>query len=305
MHSHSLFLFKTTRPMLLSARPVRHPSGVCSTVRPTRRAVVAVRATDEQRSRRDLLLSASAAAATLTASTRFSPAQAAVEGEAAAPAAAAAAAPPSPPPPDPPITHTAFLDLAVAGRPAGRLLIDLYGATTPRTVSNFLALAGSPIEDVGRGSRLVGKYRGSIFHRLVATPRPFVLQGGDFERGNGTGGRSIYGGSFPDEAFIPHGPAGAVSMANRGPNTGGSQFFITLAPTPWLDGKHVVFGRLRPESAGVLASILDGAEVDFFSRPRIPIAIADCGLLVEGGGAAAEKEKKGAAAAGAGVGVGA
>ena len=262
--------------MHASRAPARRP---CSTAaRPAARRAAAPAAGTPRRgeraraasTRRDLLLAASAAAATTLARPALA------EGEAVATVPA-----PAPPQPDPPTTHTAFLDLALAGRPAGRLLVDLFGDATPRTVANFLALAGSPIEDVGRKSKLVGKYKGSIFHRLVQTPRPFVLQGGDFERGNGTGGRSIYGGSFPDEAFLPHGPPGALSMANRGPNTGGSQFFITLGPTPWLDGKHVVFGRVRPESMERLQKLLAGAEVDFFSKPRLAISIADCGLIGE------------------------
>jgi cyclophilin family peptidyl-prolyl cis-trans isomerase len=185
--------------------------------------------------------------------------------------------PPSPPPPDPPITHTAFLDLALGGKPAGRLELGLFGGVAPKAVANFLALAGVPIDDVGRKSSLVGKYKGVAFHRLV---KGFVLQGGDFERGNGTGGASIYSRfGFEDEAFVPHGGPGALSCANRGPNSNGCQFFVTLAPTPWLDGKHVVFGRATPASMALLARIIEGEEVDFFSKPRVPITIVGAGLV--------------------------
>ena len=256
----------------------QHASSVCC---PTRGRNVVVRAGSEP-ARRDVLVGAPLAAAAVLILNPLALPAARADVEAAPAVAAPPPPPPTPPPPDPPTTHTAFLDLAVGGKPAGRININLFGEATPKTVANFLALAGAPIEGVGKKSKLVGRFKGSIFHRLV---KGFVLQGGDFTRGNGTGGESIYGWTFPDEAFLPHGGAGAISMANRGPNSGGSQFFVTLAPTPWLDGKHVVFGRVDAAGVDLVASIVAREEVDFFSKPRLPVTIVGCGL-VEGEGAA-------------------
>ncbi|KAI8802867.1 cyclophilin family peptidyl-prolyl cis-trans isomerase Cyp1 [Cladochytrium replicatum] len=113
---------------------------------------------------------------------------------------------------------------------AGDIVIELYWNHVPRTAHNFYELART------------GKYNGVIFHRVIPD---FMLQGGD-PTGTGRGGVSIYGGKFEDEIHpqLKHTGAGILSMANSGPNTNGSQFFICLAPTPWLDGKHAVFGRV-------------------------------------------------------------
>ncbi|RWR85960.1 putative cyclophilin-type peptidyl-prolyl cis-trans isomerase [Cinnamomum micranthum f. kanehirae] len=165
-----------------------------------------------------------------------------------------------------------FFDMAVGGAPAGKIVMELYADTTPRTAENFRALCTGE-KGKGRSGKPL-HFKGSSFHRVIPG---FMCQGGDFTAGNGTGGESIYGAKFADENFIKkHTGPGILSMANAGPGTNGSQFFICTAKTEWLDGKHVVFGQVIDGMDVVRAIEKVGSSS---GRTSKPVTIADCGQL--------------------------
>ncbi|KAJ3734173.1 cyclophilin-like domain-containing protein [Lentinula guzmanii] len=167
-----------------------------------------------------------------------------------------------------------FIDFSVGGEPLGRVIFELYNDSAPKTTENFRALCTG---EKGRTtSDIPLYYKSSIIHRSI---KDFMIQGGDFTKKNGTGGESIYGGMFADEDLTrPLDSEALLCMANRGPNTNGSQFFITLRPCPHLNGKHVVFGRVLRGYDEVVKKITE-VPVDGKDRPLNPVVIENCGEL--------------------------
>lgn len=165
-----------------------------------------------------------------------------------------------------------FFDITIGGSPAGRIIMELYNDTVPKTAENFRALCTGE-KGMGKSGKPL-HFKNSSFHRIIPN---FMCQGGDFTRGNGTGGESIYGEKFADENFKKtHTGPGTLSMANAGPNTNGSQFFLTTVKTEWLDGKHVVFGHVI-EGMDIVKQ-MEGQGTQS-GKPKAEVKIADCGQL--------------------------
>ncbi|TMW57306.1 hypothetical protein Poli38472_003231 [Pythium oligandrum] len=169
---------------------------------------------------------------------------------------------------------TVFFDVSIGGKASGRLVFELRKDVVPKTAENFRQLCTGEA-GVGQSGKPL-HYKGSKFHRIIPN---FMCQGGDFTHGTGVGGESIYGRKFPDENFtLKHEGTGLLSMANAGPNTNGSQFFITTVDCPWLDGAHTVFGELT-EGHDVLKAM--EAQGTSSGATRSAVVIEDCGELTE------------------------
>ncbi|EGG19645.1 cyclophilin-type peptidylprolyl cis-trans isomerase [Cavenderia fasciculata] len=165
-----------------------------------------------------------------------------------------------------------FFDISIGETPAGRVVMELYADVVPKTAENFRALCTGE-KGVGKAGKPL-HFKGSSFHRII--PK-FMCQGGDFTRGNGTGGESIYGEKFADENFnLKHTGPGTLSMANAGKNTNGSQFFICTEKTEWLDGAHVVFGKVVEGLEVVRKMEAQGSQA---GKTKVPVVISNSGQL--------------------------
>lgn len=171
------------------------------------------------------------------------------------------------------ITHRVFLEVDIDKQRAGRIVIGLYGQAVPKTVENFRALCTGEKGKAANGKEL--HYKGTLFHRIIPG---FMIQGGDITAGDGSGNQSIYGGTFRDENFkVKQTQAGIVSMVNSGPDSNGSQFFITTVKASWLDGEHVAFGKVIDGMDTVFA--IEGGAGTYSGKPRKNVIITDSGEI--------------------------
>ncbi|XP_070561007.1 peptidyl-prolyl cis-trans isomerase H-like [Ptychodera flava] len=170
--------------------------------------------------------------------------------------------------PDNPVV---FFDISIGGQDIGRIKIELFEDKVPRTAENFRQFCTGEHRKDG----IPIGYKNASFHRVI---KDFMIQGGDFVNGDGTGLMSIYTGAFPDENFeLKHDSPGLLSMANSGPNTNGCQFFITCSKADFLDGKHVVFGKVI--DGLLVVRKVENVPTGSNNKPKIPVLVSQCGQL--------------------------
>eukprot|EP00126_Sphaerothecum_destruens_P014943 Sdes_comp8841_c0_seq1m229 len=167
-----------------------------------------------------------------------------------------------------------FFDISIAGQSSGRVIMELFSHIVPKTAENFRQFCTGEFKDKNTGTPL--GYKASTFHRII---KDFMIQGGDFVNADGTGKISIYGESFADENFrVKHSEAGLLSMANSGPATNGCQFFITCQKAEFLDGKHVVFGRVV-DGMLVVRKVENIPTGGAGNKPTMSVVITECGQM--------------------------
>ncbi|KAJ9460397.1 Peptidyl-prolyl cis-trans isomerase [Diplonema papillatum] len=167
-----------------------------------------------------------------------------------------------------------FFDITIGDTAVGRIKMELFADVVPKTAENFRQMCTGELKDKTSGKPL--GYKGCSFHRVI---KDFMIQSGDFLNHDGTGSTSIYGDKFPDENFkLKHKGPGILSMANSGPDTNGSQFFLTCSKTDWLDDKHVVFGKVV--DGMITVRKIESVAVDVKTKqPKLPCHIAECGEM--------------------------
>mmetsp|Transcript_61875 Transcript_61875/g.188944 ORF Transcript_61875/g.188944 Transcript_61875/m.188944 type:complete len:186 (-) Transcript_61875:58-615(-) len=166
-----------------------------------------------------------------------------------------------------------FFDISIGGHPVGRIKMELFRDVVPKTAENFRQLCTGEF----KLNKVPIGYKNCTFHRII---KDFMIQGGDFVKGDGTGSLSIFGERFPDENFtLKHDKPGLLSMANSGANSNGCQFFITCNKSDWLDNKHVVFGQVLDPASMLVVRKIENVAVGAGSKPRLSVLITECGEL--------------------------